>query len=51
MSYNGKYHKGYARVLRQLKREEADARNAQTPENRRRKTRPRNYKELLAMLP
>lgn len=39
MNYHGPYYKGYARDLRKLKREEAEARNAATPIERRRRTR------------
>lgn len=30
MPYNGRHHKGYNRVLREIKREEAEERNART---------------------
>lgn len=33
MSFNGRYHKGYMRTVRQLKREEAEARNRKKEEN------------------
>lgn len=35
MPFNGKYRKGYMRVLKALKREEAETRNALTPPERR----------------
>lgn len=31
MTYNGRHGRGYSRTLRELKREEAEARNALTP--------------------
>jgi hypothetical protein len=36
VGYNGRHHKGYSRTLKQLKREEAEARNALTVPERRR---------------
>lgn len=35
MPFNGRYRKGYRRILRELRREEAEARNALTPPERR----------------
>lgn len=40
--FNGRYHKGYMRALRELKREEADERNAATPDERRKANRKSN---------
>lgn len=37
--FNGRHYEGYMRVLRELKREEAEARNAQTPDEKRKKNR------------
>lgn len=35
--FNGRHRKGFMQVLRELKREEAEARNALTPDDRRSK--------------
>jgi hypothetical protein len=46
MSYNGKHPRGYARTLRELKREEAEARNALTiPERTKRYRTDEAYRE------
>lgn len=34
MAFNGKYYKGYMRHIRAIKREEAEARSAETPPER-----------------
>jgi hypothetical protein len=39
MAFHGKQYKGAARIARQLKREEAEARNAVTPDDQRRAAR------------
>jgi hypothetical protein len=35
MPYNGRYHKGYSKTLRAIKRQEAEERNARTVPERR----------------
>lgn len=35
--YNGRHYRGYGKLQRELKREEAEARNALTPDDRRSK--------------
>lgn len=37
--FDGRYRKGFMKILRELKREEAEARNALTPDDRRKANR------------
>lgn len=37
--FNGRHRKGFMKVLRELKREEAEERNARTPDEKRKATR------------